>query len=272
MGKGASLRYRVHNQFDPKARQEKGLSTVNRFVIGMILAATVLAIIETEPAIMLRYGPVLLVTELTIGTMFALEYAIRFWIAPERHPGRPAWRERFRFVVSPSAIADAIAIVSSFAIVGGTSAILLRWIRLGRIVRMAKLGRMSRAFDHIVVATISRRDELLLSLTAGLTLMIGAATALYLAEGAVQPDKFGSIPRALWWSVATLTTIGYGDVYPITPLGKCLAGLTAIFSIGLIAMPTGILAAAFSDAVQRHQAEISDATSHRNADGDGDKS
>lgn len=76
---------------------------------------------------------------------------------------------------------------------------------------------------------------------------------LYWAEADSQPDKFGSIPRSLWWSVVTLTTVGYGDVYPVTPLGKFFSGLVAIAGIGLIAMPTGILAAAFSDAVQRRK-------------------
>lgn len=79
------------------------------------------------------------------------------------------------------------------------------------------------------------------------------STLLYLVEGEAQPDNFGSIPRAMWWSIATLTTVGYGDVYPVTALGKILAGLTAITGIGLIAMPTGILAAAFSDAMQRQR-------------------
>ena len=130
---------------------------------------------------------------------------------------------------------------------------LLRMARLGRILRLAKLGRMSRALEHLSEAVSSRREELLLSLMAGFFLMVVAATALYLAEGAIQPDKFGSILRALWWSVATMTTIGYGDVYPVTPLGKVLAAITAIFSIGFIALPTGILASAFSDAVQRHK-------------------
>ncbi len=81
--------------------------------------------------------------------------------------------------------------------------------------------------------------------------MLVSATALYAVEGSVQPAKFGSIPRALWWSLVTLTTIGYGDVTPVTPLGKVLAGVTAFLGIGLIAAPTGILAAAFSEAAHR---------------------
>jgi len=88
--------------------------------------------------------------------------------------------------------------------------------------------------------------------------MLLAATALYWAEGDVQPDRFGSIPRALWWAVVTLTTVGYGDVAPITPLGKALAAAVAVIGIGLIALPAGMLAAAFSDAIQRGERHIPD--------------
>jgi len=83
--------------------------------------------------------------------------------------------------------------------------------------------------------------------------LIAGATALYWAEGSVQPDKFGSIPRSLWWAAVTLTTIGYGDVLPITPLGKFIAVLVAVAGIGLVALPTGILASGFSEAVQRER-------------------
>jgi voltage-gated potassium channel len=84
--------------------------------------------------------------------------------------------------------------------------------------------------------------------------LVGSSSLLYLVEAEAQPDAFGSLPRALWWSIATLTTVGYGDVTPITVLGKLFAGVTAIAGIGLIAMPTGVLAAAFSDALQRKRA------------------
>jgi voltage-gated potassium channel len=246
-----SLRRRVYNQMDPLARSE-GLSIVNTVLVGLILVATALAIAETEP-VLFRYSGAFAVSEYSLGSIFAAEYAARLWTIPERHPDRAAWRVRLGFIVSPSAIADLAAVISSFVIVGPSATLLMRWVRLARIFRLAKLGRMSRALDHIVAAVKSRRDELLLSLGAGLSLIVVAAAALYLAEGAVQPDKFGSIPRALWWAVATMTTIGYGDVYPITPLGKVLASFTAILSIGLIAMPTGILAAAFSDGMDRHR-------------------
>lgn len=112
---------------------------------------------------------------------------------------------------------------------------------------------MSRAWRDIAAAIHSRRTELILTLGLALIAMLVASTFLYWAEGDVQPDKFGSIPRALWWSVVTLTTVGYGDVYPVTPLGKIFAAILAVGGIGLIALPTGILAAAFSDAMQRRR-------------------
>lgn len=95
----------------------------------------------------------------------------------------------------------------------------------------------------------------MLSLLAAGFLLVGSSSMLYLLEAGSQPEAFGSIPRALWWSIATLTTVGYGDVTPVTALGKLFAGITAIAGIGLIAMPTGVLAAAFSDAFQRKRAE-----------------
>ena len=89
---------------------------------------------------------------------------------------------------------------------------------------------------------------------AGMLLLVVLDAALHRARATCQPEDFGSIPRAMWWSIATLTTVGYGDAIPVTPLGRIIAGLTAITGIGLIAMPTGILAAAFSDAIQHHRA------------------
>lgn len=250
------LRRRLYEELEPRARRGSGLSILNRLLVGLILFATLIAILETETEVVSRAATFFSIAEAGLGYIFLIEYAARAWVAPERRPERSALSERLRFFFSPAAILDLIVIASSFAFVGGTSTLLLRWLRLARIVRLAKLGRMSLALDHMIDAIHSRRHELALSMLAGLALMVTAATALYFAEGTVQPEKFGSIPRALWWSVATLTTIGYGDVYPITPLGKVLASITALLSIGLIAMPTGILAAAFSDGMERHRRQI----------------
>jgi voltage-gated potassium channel len=148
-------------------------------------------------------------------------------------------------------LVDLAVLFLTFAPFVGVNGQMLRLVRLLRIIRLAKLGRMSAAMRHIVFALASRRYELILTMMFALCLLIFGASALYWLEGDLQPIQFGSIPRALWWAATTLTTIGYGDVVPITPVGKIVASIVALAGIGLVAMPAGILAAAFSDALRR---------------------
>ena len=139
------------------------------------------------------------------------------------------------------AIVDLLAILPFILTGGAYNSFIIRLLKLLRLLRVAKVGRFSQAWVSLSDAIYGRRFELALS---------GAVAFLYVLEGNTQPDAFGSIPRALWWSVATLTTVRYGEVTPVTVMGRIFAGLTAIAGIGLIAMPTGILAAAFSEAMQ----------------------
>jgi voltage-gated potassium channel len=223
------------------------LSPLNKALVFLILLATLLSILETEPA--LAAG-----RESLIGVVFVIEYAARLWTAPERDKSTSPWRSRLRFALSPAGVLDAIVIVLTFAPLFFVNAAVLRLVRVVRIVSLAKLGRTSRALRHLFEAIRSRKDELLATAGLAAVVVLFGATALFWAEGATQPDKFGSIPRSIWWAVVTLTTIGYGDAYPITPIGKVLAAIVAISGIALIAMPIGILAASFSDAVARDRA------------------
>lgn len=250
-----SVQDRVRAALDPAARPA-GLSLTNRVLVVLILASSAMAVAETEPLLIKPYNRLFQTAEWIFGVLFLLEYGARLWVASEPGSG---FKARIKFALSPAAMVDLVSIAACFA-PNLSSGMLLRLFRLARILRVAKLGRMTQAWRHLAKAFASRREELLLSLFAGLSLMLISATALYLVEGRVQPDKFGSIPRALWWSVATLTTIGYGDVFPITPLGKVFAGITALTGIGFVAMPTGILAAAFTDAIHEHRKARSDET------------
>lgn len=248
--KSATLRARLYRELDPAA-QPHHLSLLNRLLVLLIFAATLLAILETEQPLVERYGALFHGVELAFGVLFSVEYLARVWTAAEKPGSGTAWRKRVRFMTSLEGLLDLAAAVTAFLpyLMAGSAAV--RWVRLLRLIRLAKLGRYSETARYLVHAIRSRGEELLLSLCVGLVLMLAASVALYFVEGSIQPDKFGSVPRALWWAVATMTTIGYGDVYPVTALGRFLAAVLAVLSIGLIAMPAGILAAAFSDAVVR---------------------
>lgn len=149
-----------------------------------------------------------------------------------------------------------MAILPVILTFGSYNGFLLRLFRILRLLRLARIGKFTKAFNAIIEAMLSRSYELTISLCAAIFLLLFSGTCLYLLEGSSQPDDFGSIPRALWWSIATLTTVGYGDVTPITAAGKFFAGLTALTGIGMIAIPTGILASAFSDAIQRSNQNV----------------
>ena len=140
------------------------------------------------------------------------------------------------------------SIVREFEAGHGAAVVLITEPRSGRIEYASNL---SRALNLVYVAIRSRSTELSLAFGLAFALMLAASTLLYFVESTAQPEAFGSIPRAMWWAVETLTTVGYGDVVPVTPLGRFLAAVTALCGIGIIALPTGMLAGAFSDAIRQ---------------------
>lgn len=248
------LRRWVFERLDPSARPQ-GLSLANKILTAAIVISVASAIIETENSVAARFSGWFASAEVVFTGLFLGEYLIRLWIAPENpRYAHPLWG-RLRWMMTPTAIIDIVALIPALVFVGAGPVYILRLFRLARILRIAKLGRMSSAITLMRDAVVERRFELLLSLAMALVLLVLSSTAMYLVEGPVNPDAFGSIPRAMWWSIVTLTTIGYGDVFPQTLGGRMIAGATALCGIGLIAAPTGILSAAFSDALSRRRAQ-----------------
>jgi voltage-gated potassium channel len=221
--------------------------------VWIVAVSSILAILETEPTVEDIAPGVFARLEWMFAVVFLVEYLVRLWAEGESPKFRGV-QGRIRYALTPAAIVDLIAFLPSLVlpVLPGTSNfLLLRIFRLIRILRLARLGRFSLAMRHLSQAVTDRREELLLSLMLATFILVFSAAGMYLLESENDPQTFGSIPRAMWWSVCTLTTVGYGDIYPHTVLGKILGGLTSIAGIGLIAMPTGILAAAFSTAFQR---------------------
>ena len=246
-----TLRHRISAAIDPEMRDAPGLSVFNRLVVGGILALIVIAVLETEVHVIRRYDWAMDVTKTVLFVFFAIEYLLRLWVATLNPKVRSIWA----YVFSASALLDLAVLLTFLMPFLGLEASVFRLLQITRIVRMARLGRYSRALNLLFEAFRSRATELLLSALLALSLMLAASTLLYIVEAEAQPEAFGSIPRAMWWAVETLTTVGYGDVVPVTPLGRFLAALTALCGIGIIALPTGVLAGAFSEAIRRAREE-----------------
>ena len=227
---------------------------MNAIVAAIILVSVVFAVLETEATLRVANHHLFLAADLFFGGLFTIEYLLRIWVAGEDEKYR-GFTGRLRFIVSPLALVDLLAILPFFITLGVTDAFLLRLFRLLRIFTLAKLGRYSVALQNIARAIKKRSYELLMSLFAAFTVMFLSATALYLTEGRIDPEHFGSIPRALWWGAATVSKVGYGGAFPVTVLGKVFAVVFAIAAVGVVALPTGILAAALGEAFRRDQIE-----------------
>jgi len=246
-----TLRRRVAEAIDIELHGHRGLSPVNRLIVAVILFSTLLVILETESTIFAKHPGVFYWSEAVMMVFFTAEYLARLWSCREN----PRYPTRWSYVSSVVAILDLIVLVTMALSFCGLQGSLLRLLRLARLLRIAKLGKFSKAMGNIGEAIAERKMELLISLYMAFGLLVVSAAALYLVEGEKQPEVYGSIPRAMWWSVATLTTLGYGDAIPMTRNGKFFAALTALTGIALIAVPTGILASAFSAAVRKSEDE-----------------
>ena len=258
-----TIRQKFYEQLEPSAWPRQGLSPVNTFLVFLIIVAVISAVLETEPLIVRGRERFFEGLELAIGIVFLGEYASRIWIAADNPRFKRYRYPRLRYAITPMAIIDLLAVAPILFSFGGAPSLALRFFRVLRVLRLAKLGRTSDAWDDIRDAVRERKHEfgLILGLL-GLTVLL-SGSLLYLAEAEAQPEKFGSIPRSLWWAIVTLTTVGYGDAYPVTALGRFLAGIIAITGVTIIALPTGIFAASFSDAMERRRRKSRSAADER---------
>lgn len=250
------FRQRFYVALEPDARPTGRLSAVDWAFIVIVLASLATLALETEPTLPAAFCEGLAQINLTILILFTIEYLARLWAVGE-DPRFAGLGGRWRYVTSFYALADLAAFlpeVLTLALIGPQAGGIEAFKAL-RLLRLIKLARYVPAFDILAQAIRNSGAQLAIAMAIAGGFVYLGAIALYFIEGAVNPGNFGSIPRALWWAVVTLTTVGYGDVYPVTALGRVVAGLIAIAGIGIVALPTGILASAFTDELRRREAE-----------------
>ncbi len=222
----------------------------------LIVANGVAVILETVKPLEERFSTLFYAFEVFSVTVFSIEYLLRLWVADADPKYQGPIKGRLRYVLSPMALIDLLAILPFYLPLALTLDLrvlrLLRLFRLFRLFKMTRYVQSLRTFHRVFAA---KKEELLITASMIFILLVLASSAMYAAENDTQPDKFGSIPETLWWGVVTLTTIGYGDVYPVTPVGKVIGGVFAVLGIGLFALPAGILASGFSEELRKQQQE-----------------
>lgn len=202
-------------------------------VLIILIVITVLAIIlESVPAINSRYGTWLKLIEWVITILFTIEYIVRIWASPKS----------FRYISSFYGIIDFLAIIPTYLGVIFTGAMgfaVIRGLRLLRIFRILKITRYSNEGWIIIEALKASRVKILVFLFAVVTIVLIIGTMMYLIEG--EYSGFTSIPASIYWTIVTLTTVGYGDMTPVSDFGKFIASFVMIIGYGIIAVPTGIV-------------------------------
>lgn len=223
----------------------------DRFLVGLILVNLIAVALESVPDYRARYEILFAIVEYISLAVFTVEYGLRLWSAVEHTPHQhmSPMRARLAYALSPAGLVDLAAVLPFwFAFVLPAD---LRFILVFRIVRFFKIARYSPAMRSLLDVLNDERRALFGCLVIAMGAALVAAAMMHLAEGRVQPDKLGTIPEALWWAVVTIGTIGYGDVVPVTPLGKIIATATIFFGLIMIALPVGIIANAFAERIHR---------------------
>jgi len=228
---------------------------VNVFIVSLI-GLNVLAMILWSIARVRSVSPrAFWVFECVSVGIFTVEYLLRVWSCVEEARFNAAVGGRVRFALTPMALIDFLAIAPFYLPFTGMDLRFLRILRMMRIFRIAKLARYSRSLQTMRRVVLAKKEPLTSTAFILVLLIIIAASMLYFAENRVQPEVFSSIPAAMWWAVTTLTSVGYGDIFPVTLLGKLMASVIAILGIGMFALPTAILGAGFIEEMNQGKRE-----------------
>ena len=259
--KHASAKGYVHDWLEPD--EPGGINVFSAAIVLLVLVSLASLALETEavrtdtPMPAWSRDAVSRINLLVVW-VFAAEFVLRFWSEGE-NPRHAGWIGRLRFLVQPITITDVLAFLPELLALVFMPNVEGEWLaalRALRLFRLFKLARYVPAFAIVGAAVKRAAAPLVAALCVAAAQLYIAAMMLYFIEGVSKPDQFGSITRAMWWAIVTLTTVGYGDVYPETVLGRVAAGLVALAGIGIVAMPTGILASAFAEEFrERHEAK-----------------
>ena len=254
------IKQRVFTIINKAEDDDKASRLFDILIMALICLSVVAIILHSFKNLATKYASLFYTFEVFCVVVFTFEYLLRIWTADllypeEKHP-------RLKYMLSFMAIVDLLAILPFYLPFISAD---MRFIRMVRLLRMArlfrvfKLGRYIDALQIIVKVIKAQASELIISIVICFFVMLFSSIIMYTVENPVQPDQFPNIIASLWWAICTLTTVGYGDVYPVTTLGRFFAAIISLVGIGIIAIPTGIIAAGFSTVINKeNQKEASE--------------
>lgn len=236
---------------------DRPLDRAFNLALNVVILANVAAVVlGTVQSIEDRYGEYLAEFEAVSLTVFTIEYLLRLWVCTLKPKYAHPIFGRIRYALSPMALIDLGSFIGVYLPFHTPDFRYMRIIRLVRVLRVLKLARYSRALQSFGRVMRQKKEELALITLFLLVLLVLASSSMYFIENDVQPGVFSSIPAAMWWGVCTLTTVGYGDIYPVTTVGKILGSAIALIGIGFFALPAGVLSAAFAEELARRRAAV----------------
>lgn len=255
--RAAPLRERLYVILEAGKTGDRASAFFDGFMVALILANVVAFAAETDVAFAAEHGRALALFDTISILIFTVEYLLRIWVCVEHPPLRDhdPWTVRWRWVRTPSMLID-LAVIAPFYL-AALFTVDLRVLRIFRLLRFLKLARYSPALVTLGAVVYAERRAILGAIIVMVGLLLSSAYVMYLLERHIQPDAFGSVPRAMWWALATLTTVGYGDVVPVTLAGKLFGGLVMVFGLGMFALPIAIISGGFAQEIHRREFVIS---------------
>ncbi|MEQ8284563.1 ion transporter [Thalassospira sp.] len=237
------------------------LSLIVHLVLASAIIINVVAVVFDSVAVLAERHYILFATiEVVCTLIFTIEYLLRVWSAPDNPRFAGRW-SRLRYMATPMALIDLLAILP--IILWLFTSIDLRFVRIVRLLRLLKFTRYSTGLELMLMVFRQQLGIFGAASAALACMLVFSAGAIYMAEHEAQPDKFANLLDALYWSVITLATVGYGDVVPVTPFGKFLASIISLTGIGIVAVPAGILASAFNSELRRRETAYRHQVSHQ---------
>ena len=245
-GKEQDIRKRVFNIVEIGSGGDIASIVFDRFIMVVIFVNLFVTVAQTFEE-MKSYMPLLNAAELITILIFVVEYILRVWTADYLYPEENSkWKGRLRFMLSIYGLIDLFVIIPYFLpFLIPEGAVAFRMFRVIRILRLFRINSRYDAFNVIASILIEKKNQLISSMTMILILMLASSLCMYSLEHDAQPDQFKNAFSGIWWSVSTLLTVGYGDIYPVTAAGRIMAIIIAFLGVGMVAVPTGIISAGF---------------------------